>query len=127
MNLDYLVPCTGSVVSTELGIDWVVLAVVLLGVAALMILIRVVGLFAANSIADTGTLQVATEEQGPSVPATHGEGEITPELVAVLTAAATMVVGTPIRICSISTGNIAAQRSWSQEGRREIYMSHRIR
>jgi hypothetical protein len=127
MNLVYFVLCTGSVVSAELGIDWAVLGVVLLGVTALMILIRVVGLFAASSIADTVTLSLAHEVQKRSAPLTHGEGEITPELVAVLTAAATMVLGTPIRICSISTGNIAAQRSWSQEGRREIYMSHRIR
>jgi len=114
-------------VSAGLGIDWSVLGIVLLGVTALMLLIRGVGNWAAKSISDpVAKTKVGTPRAGRSS-ATQEEPEVGPELIAVLTAAATAALGSPVRLTSISVGKMAAQRSWSVEGRREIYMSHRIR
>jgi Na+-transporting methylmalonyl-CoA/oxaloacetate decarboxylase gamma subunit len=110
-----------------LGIDWAVLGVVLLGVAGLMLLIRVVGLIAASKIAEPPAKPVATPKSAPKIASSSVEGEITPELVAVLTAAAAATLGRAVRISAISVGKMSDQRIWSQEGRREIYLSHRIR
>lgn len=109
--------------TNDFGIDWSVLAVVLLGVTALMFVIRGIGLMAAKSLPEPGA-KAATPK---AVQAASSNDEVTPELVAVLTAAAMSTLGRPVRILEISAGKMAAQRSWSQEGRREIYLSHRIR
>lgn len=53
-----------------------------------------------------------------------GSDEITPELVAVIAAAVDVAVGQPHRILQITPGFVS---SWSSEGRREIFASHRVR
>jgi Na+-transporting methylmalonyl-CoA/oxaloacetate decarboxylase gamma subunit len=124
MSAQYSLFCAET---AGLGIDWTVLGIVLLGVAGLMVLIRVVGLFAASQIAERPAKPVATPKPAPKVASSTAAGEITPELVAVLTAAATATLGRAVRISAISVGKMSDQRIWSQEGRREIYLSHRIR
>jgi Na+-transporting methylmalonyl-CoA/oxaloacetate decarboxylase gamma subunit len=112
----------------EFGIDWSVLAVVLLGVAALMFVIRGIGLLAAKSLPEPGAKPVAPKAaKAADGTALTVEAGVTDELVAVLSAAAAYTLGSPVRILEISAGKMASQRAWSQEGRREIYLSHRIR
>lgn len=117
--------------ATDLGVNWTILAFVLLGVAALMIVIRGMGMVAAASLSASEANNRAKEAQAQETSAERAvngaEADITPQLVAVLTAAATAMLGKPVRIDAISVGKMAAQRSWSREGRREIYLSHRIR
>lgn len=112
-----------------LGVDWGVLGTVMAGVAVVTFVIRGVGLLASRSLPEPKSAWVA--KPPASSPATRTPepeaGEITPELVAILTAAAATVLGGPVQLTSISLGCMAAQRNWSVEGRREIYLSHRIR
>lgn len=118
---------TAAVATNDFGIDWSVLAIVLVGVFALMLVIRGVGLLASRSIPEPGAKPVAKKAKaGVAVTSKQDDG-ITDELVVVLTAAASAALGSNVRILEITAGKMAAQRSWSQEGRREIYLSHRIR
>lgn len=112
-----------------LGINWGVLGIVMAGVAVVTFVIRGVGLLASKSLPEPKSAS-AGKPAAPSPAAPKSEidsGEITPELVAILTAAAATVLGGPVQLTSISLGCMAAQRNWSVEGRREIYLSHRIR
>lgn len=120
--------CAHKAASSDLGIDWSVLSIVLAGVVVLMLAIRLVGVLGSNLVGST-VPKPSIPEALPSKPVRPVETEpaITPELIAVLTAAASAVLGGPVRIDAISVGKMAAQRGWSQEGRREIYLSHRIR
>jgi hypothetical protein len=129
MSSDYVFFCAQSAAS-DLGVDWSMLFGILLGVAALMIVIRGVGVVAARRITTPASTK-STKSRTQPLPIPPGtkdaDAGVTPELVAVLTAAATVALGRPVRIGAISVGKMAAQRCWSQEGRREIYLSHRIR
>ncbi|HMA96352.1 MAG TPA: hypothetical protein VKP30_26885 [Polyangiaceae bacterium] len=120
--------CAPKAASSEFGIDWSVLWIVLAGVTVLMLVIRMVGVMSAKLITAAEAKPVVREAL-PTKPAPSVENDsaITPELIAVLTAAATAMLRAPVRIDAISVGKMAAQRGWSQEGRREIYLSHRIR
>jgi hypothetical protein len=120
--------CSRKAASADLGIDWSVLSIVLVGVVVLMLAIRLIGVLGSILVGTTAPKQ-PTPEALPARPTQPVEAEpaITPELIAVLTAAAAAVLGGPVRIDAISVGKMAAQRGWSQEGRREIYLSHRIR
>jgi Na+-transporting methylmalonyl-CoA/oxaloacetate decarboxylase gamma subunit len=125
--------CSNGADAAGLGIDWSILGIVMLGVAVLMVVIRGVGLLAANSIPDVDGSTATKRQLSPPArkPALSESADtITPELVAVLTAAATTVVGKPVCLLGIrevSHGNVLDQRAWAQEGRREVYLSHRIR
>ncbi len=108
-----------------LGVDWSVLTIVVVGIAALMAVVRGVGVVAARTHPSpeppkaTVALQLSATEGAP-----------TPELLAVLTAAATTAVGSSVRVLEIqevSPTNTLVQQAWSREGRREIYISHRLR
>lgn len=126
MNASFAFPCANTA-NNGFGIDWSVLAVVIVGVIVLMLVIRVIGVLAAGARPEPGPKLAINKRTGePAAVAASVDG-ISPELVAVLTAAASAALGSPVRICEISAGKMNDQRSWSQEGRREIYLSHRIR
>jgi Na+-transporting methylmalonyl-CoA/oxaloacetate decarboxylase gamma subunit len=133
MNTPFALLCAetsevSGAATNQFGIDWTVLGVVLLGVVVVMYLIRGVGLLASRSIPEPGAKKpVAAKSKAASGAASKAPEALSDELIAVLAAAATATLGKPIRIREISAGKMAAQRNWSQEGRREIYLSHRIR
>ncbi len=68
------------------------------------------------------------QQRKPAAPsATDGTS---PELIAILTAAATVALGRDVRVLGITEvmlGNTYSQQAWAREGRREIYISHRLR
>ena len=63
-------------------------------------------------------------------PAPVTPGPVTPEIddvvVAAIAAAVAVVIGRPHQIVALQA-DASAQHAWSAEGRREIYLSHRIR
>jgi len=117
--------------SGGLGVDWGTLGIVLLGVAVLMVLIRLVGLWAERAHVPAKPAAPKSPAGGASpVAAGASSGEFEPELIAVLTAAATTVLGRGVRLLGVrevAAANTRDQQAWSREGRREIYISHRIR
>ena len=61
-----------------------------------------------------------------SAPATVPEGAVTPELVAVLAAAATAALGKSVVVRRIHVLRPAGQENWSRVGRIDILRSHRL-
>ena len=53
--------------------------------------------------------------------------DLSPELVAVITAAAIAAVGQPIRVRRIRFAGTATNPTWAETGRRDIHTSHRLR
>lgn len=68
--------------------------------------------------------QVAPQE---STPAPQQEPGITPELIAILTAAAFAALGTNVRIRKIRFTDTHSNTAWADTGRRLIHTSHRLR
>ncbi|HEY5958180.1 MAG TPA: OadG family transporter subunit [Polyangiaceae bacterium] len=114
--------------SGDLGVDWGILGVVLLGVAVLMVLVRLVGSLAVRS-AESTLEKASASARAPDL----GAAEVSvldATLVAVISAAAAASLNGACRVVGIrevSAGNEEEQRAWAQEGRREVYMSHRLR
>jgi hypothetical protein len=133
MTPNHLYFCANGTEAAGLGVDWSVLGMVLLGVAALMFIIRGIGLAAAASHPDaSGSKNVASVGKGPTASAStvSSADVVAPEIVAILTAAASVALGAPVRVLGVREvyhGNVLDQRAWGREGRREIYLSHRIR
>jgi Na+-transporting methylmalonyl-CoA/oxaloacetate decarboxylase gamma subunit len=122
--------CGPVLAAGGLGVHWPTLGVILLLVTAFMVLIRFIGQWAqATHPVPAAPAQVKSPS---TIPATEGmaSDELTPEVIAVLTAAASLALGSGVRLLGIrevAPGNATAQQAWSREGRREIYLSHRIR
>ncbi len=93
--------------------------VVMAALVAIWLLLEVQGRFF-QRLAKNGqaVAQMEMPEQGDL------HGGVSPEMVAVITAAVHASLEGPARIVSISRGSDTA---WSSEGRRSIYSSHRIR
>jgi Na+-transporting methylmalonyl-CoA/oxaloacetate decarboxylase gamma subunit len=108
------------------------LSVVLLALAGLWLVVAIVGAgFRALAAAER-------EGPPPATPATEGfagpiHGEIEPEMVAVLAAAIHAALGSGYLVTSIRKIQHASPEdnvkllSWSAEGRRQIFSSHRTR
>jgi Na+-transporting methylmalonyl-CoA/oxaloacetate decarboxylase gamma subunit len=127
-TFSFLCAETAAVATNDFGIDWSVLAIVLAGILAVMLVIRGVGLLVARSIPEPGVKKpIAKKAPSGSASVSKQDDGITDELIVVLTAAASAALGSNVRILEVTAGKMAAQRNWSQEGRREIYLSHRIR
>jgi Na+-transporting methylmalonyl-CoA/oxaloacetate decarboxylase gamma subunit len=117
-----------STAPSALGIDWSILGIVLAGVALLMFMIRLLGLSLANESSAPSAKQLTPTRSNAAAP--EPSDAIEPELVAVLAAAASVALDGRVRVLSVSEvafGNVQEQRAWAQEGRREVYLSHRIR
>jgi hypothetical protein len=134
------------------GIRWGTLFVTFGLIVLVMIAIRFVGLLAARALPDEppatrGSLgapvlvgsaaSTAIPPRPLILPGTPIEG-LTPcalanlerRTVVLIAAAVAAVEGPRARILDIRRvqgGNISSQQAWSMEGRREIYLSHRIR
>jgi hypothetical protein len=118
--------CDQGAANGGAGNNGLALAVVALGIIVVLALLPRTGASATSS-STSAHAKPGAKGSEVATQASNAEGAITPELVAVLTAAATVALGRNVRIREISAGKMAAQRAWSQEGRREIYLSHRIR
>ena len=57
-------------------------------------------------------------------PAAHVEGGPPPEVRAAIAAAINVVLGNGVRVVSISNTSVLL---WSQEGRRQVFQSHKVR
>ncbi|MGC4066845.1 MAG: OadG family protein [Polyangiaceae bacterium] len=129
MTPNFLYFCAKGAEASGLGINWSSLGMVLAGVTVLMFIIRGVGLAAAASLPDAPSAKPAA----PTADATmvSSTDTVAPEIIAILTAAASVALGTDkvrvIGVREVYHGNVLDQRAWAREGRREIYLSHRIR
>ncbi|MCA9727407.1 MAG: hypothetical protein KC729_06975 [Candidatus Eisenbacteria bacterium] len=61
-----------------------------------------------------------------STPAVASENMLTPELIAVLAAAATATLRRPIRIHAVHVHHEASVEDWSRAGRLDVMYSHRF-
>lgn len=97
--------------------------VVMAALSAIWVLLEIQGAFFRRLDRKTGAETEAMPEMEMAV---QGDlhGGLSPELVAILTAAVHAAVNAPVRIVSIRSGR---DSSWSEEGRRSIYSSHRLR
>lgn len=106
------------------GNQWLALAAVLVGVAALMVAVAAAGRWlAATHPASPLAVRVAKPvEVGPP-----------PEVLAVIAAAVAVTCGRNARIAEVRAAKPTApsvealMQQWSVEGRRQIYSSHQIR
>jgi Na+-transporting methylmalonyl-CoA/oxaloacetate decarboxylase gamma subunit len=129
MTPNFLLFCAQGAEPAGLGINWTSLGMVLAGVTVLMFIIRGIGLAAAASQPDApGSKSPASKADSTAVSSTDS---VAPEIIAILTAAASVALGTDkvrvIGVREVYHGNVLDQRAWAREGRREIYLSHRIR
>lgn len=70
----------------------------------------------------------ASPKPGPSSKPAPADGELPPELIAVIAAAIQVTLGgVRHRVVSVSTGNQADRSAWSVEGRRQVFQSHNVR
>lgn len=114
--------------ATGFGINGVVLGVVLLGVVVLMLAVKAVGHFAVATLPAEKSPGLVVEPGAPM--AEDASPELDARLIAVLTAAATAAIGNRVSLLQVSEvhlGNVNEQRAWAREGRREVYLSHRLR
>ncbi len=142
--------------SQDFGIPWGTLGAVLGLVALLMLAIRLMGILAvrardaepsqgamARTAGDGAAVQgaatsgtngtdradAATVGQLGALPAS-ALANVERRTMVLIAAAVAAVEGPRVRILDIRRvqgGNISSQQAWSMEGRREIYLSHRIR
>lgn len=87
------------------------LAVVMVALSGLWLLVRLMGLLFGTT----------------SGPAEQPRGALSPELLAVIAAALHVSLRTPHRIVSITELDEMRLMTWSEEGRRQIFSSHKIR
>lgn len=59
--------------------------------------------------------------------AEEDEPEISPEIIAILTAAAIAALGTNVRIRKVRFADTTSNTAWAETGRRFIHTSHRLR
>jgi Na+-transporting methylmalonyl-CoA/oxaloacetate decarboxylase gamma subunit len=101
------------------GMGVVFAALMLIGLT--MVLLRVVASdkpAAAKPAAATAATAAATAAAEPP---------ITPELIAVLTAAATVAVGQPARVSRVRFVSYTPGAAWTEHGRRSIHSSYPVR
>ena len=96
---------------------------------ALLVILGIGLLFAVKSLAKlhrrVDTLAATASSKGPQ-PAAATTGTIPPEILAVITAAVFETLGSDLRIVSISSAQ-QGNSNWSQEGRRQIFGSRKVR
>jgi hypothetical protein len=80
--------------------------------------------------ARAGPAPAAPGATAPSPPASArepGAGHLAPELMAVIAAAVHVASEHPVRIVAVDEAKHAPSATWSLEGRRQIFSSHRVR
>lgn len=107
---------------------WLNLLWILVGITVLLFAVAGVGRWLASTHPDP----VARTRPAPAVPAVApGATEITPQVQAAIAAAVHVALGSSARITSVvlqqppSVENLML--TWSLEGRRQIYTSHKVR
>jgi len=126
--------------SRDFGVPWGTLALVLALVALLMLAIRLMGTLAARALDDESRSEPSTRplsvntlssaaivSEGPAPSALANIERRTVVIIAAAVAASEGIRARIVDIRRVQGGNISSQQAWSMEGRREIYLSHRIR
>jgi glutaconyl-CoA/methylmalonyl-CoA decarboxylase subunit delta len=78
-----------------------------------------------RELSDARTRSAAPPPRALEQPA--AEGTIAPQLLAVITAAVVTALDQPARIVAVDELKQAQAGTWSLEGRRQIFSSHRVR
>ncbi|MDX2175061.1 MAG: OadG family protein [Candidatus Sumerlaeia bacterium] len=79
-----------------------------------------------DAVAKGAKAAVQKAETAAAAPAAAAEADgPSPELIAVIIAAATAAVGAPIRLRKVTYVNPTTAHAWSDSGRRAIHTSHR--
>lgn len=112
-------PALAAISAEDIVSPFVGFIVVMVALSAMWVLLEIQGAFFRkfDKKADT-KVEMEMPEQGDL------HGGISPEMLAIVTAAVHTVIDGPSRIVSIRSGR---DSSWSEEGRRSIYSSHRLR
>ena len=77
--------------------------------------------------ADAGPRDAVTASGRPGPAAPGGDGAMSPGHLAAITAAVYVAIDHPVRIVAVDEITAEQSRSWSLEGRRQIFTSHRVR
>ncbi len=121
----------GAAIPRTTGEQVEVLVIVLIGVTLLMLAVAGMGRLLARShpVALVRQKKAVSEERAGTVPVA-GDG-ISPQIMAVIAAAVHTVVREPHKITAIQNPKTPSvellMQTWSIEGRRQIYSSHKVR
>lgn len=122
----------GSGMSAGLVLTVVGMGVVLASLTLLLYLVKLLNITLAEraSLVEatrSGTASTAASPNTELEAATASDPGVTPELIAVLTAAATTAIGMPVRIQSVRRYYRPAGEVWRQQGIRNLTTGHRPR
>ena len=111
------------------GNQWSALGVVLLGVAALMLMVAGAGRWLAATHPEPVPHPVEPGKKPPPVVATAPVGPSN-ETLAIIAACVAVTFGERARVLSVRPSGPSIEmlmQQWSLEGRRQIYSSHKVR
>jgi len=103
------------------------LVVVFLALGSIWGLLELMGVFFRRS-KPAAAPQKAAAATPPPAAATAAPGELSPQLIAVISAAVHVAIaGRPHRIAAVVPTPVESELDWAREGRRTIFASHKTR